>query len=264
MQPQPHILALDFDGVLCDGLHEYFQTTLATYQQIWPAAKTAELEACRDRFYQLRPLIETGWEMLLLLRALVLGMPDADIARDWSALVRQLLATDNLDSRELARRLDATRDRWLHNDLDGWLRLHRFYPGASEQLQTWLRAGQPQLFIVTTKEGRFAQQLLREAGVALPAERILGKEIRQPKAVVLRRLRAASPEAAASLWFVEDRLATLQAVAAESDLRDVDLFLADWGYNTAAARAIAQNAPRLHLLSLAQFTGAFEDWRPSA
>ncbi|XTZ20952.1 MAG: HAD family hydrolase, partial [cyanobacterium endosymbiont of Rhopalodia fuxianensis] len=32
---EPQILALDFDGVICNGLLEYFQTTKSTYTQIW-------------------------------------------------------------------------------------------------------------------------------------------------------------------------------------------------------------------------------------
>ena len=32
---EPKILALDFDGVICDGLLEYFQTTKYTYVKVW-------------------------------------------------------------------------------------------------------------------------------------------------------------------------------------------------------------------------------------
>ena len=32
----PNILALDFDGVLCDGMREYFETSRRTYVHIWP------------------------------------------------------------------------------------------------------------------------------------------------------------------------------------------------------------------------------------
>ena len=29
------ILALDFDGVICDGMAEYWQTAWRTYTQVW-------------------------------------------------------------------------------------------------------------------------------------------------------------------------------------------------------------------------------------
>jgi hypothetical protein len=33
----PDILALDFDGVCCDGMREYFETSRRTHALIWPA-----------------------------------------------------------------------------------------------------------------------------------------------------------------------------------------------------------------------------------
>ena len=32
----PDILALDFDGVLCDGMREYFEASRRTYMRVWP------------------------------------------------------------------------------------------------------------------------------------------------------------------------------------------------------------------------------------
>src|SRR5256885_13397358 len=64
----PRILALDFDGVVCDGRPEYFETAWQAYVAAWPApaltsSRTARIAA---RFSALRPLIESGWEMPLL------------------------------------------------------------------------------------------------------------------------------------------------------------------------------------------------------
>ncbi|MCZ8160393.1 MAG: HAD family hydrolase, partial [Microcystis sp. LE19-196.1B] len=36
MNQSPRILALDFDGVLCDGMIEYFQISKRTYETLWP------------------------------------------------------------------------------------------------------------------------------------------------------------------------------------------------------------------------------------
>ncbi|MCY7286501.1 MAG: HAD family hydrolase, partial [Cyanobacteria bacterium CAN_BIN43] len=35
IETAPTLLALDFDGVLCNGLMEYFQTAWRVYCQIW-------------------------------------------------------------------------------------------------------------------------------------------------------------------------------------------------------------------------------------
>ena len=70
----PNILALDFDGVLCDGMREYFETTRRTYLKVWPT-DIVPGEDLFPAFRTLRPVIMTGWEMPILLRAIVHGHP---------------------------------------------------------------------------------------------------------------------------------------------------------------------------------------------
>ncbi len=255
--PSPRILALDFDGVLCDGLQEYFQTSWRAYGKLWPeaVAKSPDLER---RFARLRPVIETGWEMPVLIRAIVAGATDAAILADWPVIRDKTLA--GRDRRELAECLDGVRDARIAADLEGWLGLHRFYPGTLARLQSLLAAGEPAVYIVTTKEGRFVRQLLAREGLALPDDRVIGKEIRQPKPQTLLQLLAAAGAESWDLWFVEDRLQTLQAAAQTPELAGMGLFLAEWGYNTERDLAAAR-AP-LQKLSLATFASELSNWRP--
>ncbi len=76
----------------------------------------------------------------------------------------------------------------------------------------------------------------------------------------MRELIQSAGDKAASLWFVEDRLKTLQLVQQQADLEDVKLFLADWGYNTQTEREAAQKDPRIQLLSLSQFAKDLSAW----
>ena len=68
----PDILALDFDGVCCDGMREYFETSRRTYARVWPAEEPAA-ESAFAAFGALRPVILSGWEMPVLLRAIARG-----------------------------------------------------------------------------------------------------------------------------------------------------------------------------------------------
>src|SRR5215510_9985384 len=68
----PDILALDFDGVLCDGMREYFEASRRAYRRVWPDENAPGKELF-PAFRALRPVIMTGWEMPLLLRAIVVG-----------------------------------------------------------------------------------------------------------------------------------------------------------------------------------------------
>ncbi|MTJ48490.1 HAD family hydrolase [Dolichospermum sp. UHCC 0259] len=255
----PTILALDFDGVVCDGLIEYFEVAWRTYCQIWSPTNDTPPDDLALRFYRLRPVIETGWEMPVLIKALIEGFSDDQILQSWTTITPQILAADNLEAKAVSTKLDHLRDEWIQTDLNGWLSLHRFYPGVIERLKITLKS-EIQLYIVTTKEGRFVKQLLQQEGVDLLPENIFGKEIKRPKYETLRELIKKANTQPASLWFVEDRLKTLQLVQQQSDLNHVQLFLADWGYNTQTEREAGKNDSRIHLISLSHFNHDFSTW----
>lgn len=257
----PTILALDFDGVICDGLIEYFSTTKEAYKKIWSDAELITNDDLADNFYQLRPVIETGWEMLVLLRALVLKYPPEQILTTWHFVRDEIVKKEQLERKYCAQTLDLVRDHWIKNDLESWLKLHRFYPGILDKIKQVI-ASNIEFYIVTTKEGRFVKQLLQQQGIALPANHIIGKESQRPKYETLRMIRDSICNSEISIWFVEDRIQALKQVQQQSDLKAVKLFLADWGYNTEPERAMAKSDRHITLLSLSQFAQNFPLWLP--
>lgn len=221
-------IAFDFDGVLCDGLREYFHSSSLAYQSLNTKVELQELESVRDNFYQLRPVIETGWEMVVLIHALREGYSPEAIWQDWSGIVQNILGQTGWTSSQLMQSLDQERDRQIKEELDHWLSLHRFYDGVVSSLQKLLTDDETDVYIITTKEGRFTHQLLKQSGIDFPRQNIFGKESKQPKKITLNQLR--SPDSK-SFWFIEDRLKTLEKVAQDPALKHLQLFLATWGYN---------------------------------
>lgn len=251
----PDLLAFDFDGVLCDGRAEYLESSWQVYCGVWNISHV-KLNTIASRFYKLRSVIETGWEMPLLLRSLFEGISDAEILDNWSSLVWKMLDKSGLTQQEMAQLLDEKRDRWIENNESNWLAHHEFYPGVIQRVQAILNQPTPQVYIITTKEGRFARKLLQQHGIQFPADHIIGKEYQQPKTETLTKLLQKDSH----VWFVEDRLKTLLTVAKQPHLQSIRLFLADWGYNTARSRQQAQNHQQIHLLSLDQFKQDFSHW----
>ena len=191
-----------------------------------------------------------------MIMALLSGAGEAEILERWrpEALLGELGHAHD----EVAAVLDGVRDEWIAADEGDWLDQHRFYPGAIQRIQR-LTGGPTRVVIVTTKEGRFARKLLVRQGLDLGVEDVYGKEAGRPKPVILRELvEPRSP--ARSLWFVEDRLKTLEAVKSTPGLDDVGLFLAGWGYNTPRDREAARGDSRIVLLSLERFAGDFPAW----
>jgi phosphoglycolate phosphatase-like HAD superfamily hydrolase len=260
MQPKiPDILALDFDGVICDGLIEYFQTAWRTYCQIWSPEDRRLPEAIAPSFYRLRPVIETGWEMPILIRAQLQGTTEPEILENWQAIARRIVDREDLNPLEIAAKLDRVRDEWIASDLEDWLSLHRFYPGVAQRLQA-VSNSSVRIVIITTKEGRFVRSLLQRAGIQLSDRAIYGKESKRPKHEILREFVTAGTEPSA-IWFVEDRLKTLETVKQHHDLDPVRLYLAEWGYNTQKERDRCRDDGRIRLLPLAQFGRSLSEWR---
>ncbi|HSE92728.1 MAG TPA: HAD family hydrolase [Methylomirabilota bacterium] len=259
---RPDILALDFDGVLCEGTREYFETSRRTHARVWPE-RTPAAEALLPAFRDLRPVIETGWEMPVLLDALVRGLPRKAIGEAWGETRDELLAHDPRGRDRvvaaLKTTLDQVRREWIAADLTDWLSRHALY--CDREAVRRVVEGPARTVIVTTKEGEFARQILEHWG--LPVAGIQGKEAGSHKCENLRVLRSAyraETGRAATLWFVEDRLETLECVRGHADLDDVRLFLATWGYNTARAREAARRGRGIDPLTLAEFSGPFSGW----
>ncbi len=251
----PAILALDFDGVICDGMREYFESAWRAYRRLRPSATPRPPAGLFESFSRLRPVVETGWEMPTLLHAVLRGAPEGEVLAAWRP--DAWLADLGSPREVVAAALDGSRDEWIADDEAGWLAAHRFYPGVIEQLRA-LSGGPVHVYVITTKGERFARKLLEGQGVALPPSRVYGKEARRPKRTILLEL--AAGDDGAGVWFVEDRLQTLQDVKAERALARARLFLATWGYNTPEERAAARDDDRIALLALDRFAGDLGSW----
>ena len=258
------VLALDFDGVLCDGRAEYFEAARRAYRQIWPAAGSVPDSAARA-FAAYRPLVESGWEMPVLLHAVVAGEPPTALIdrAAWLATARRLLDGAGLARDTVGRALNHVRDEWFTRDPGDWVRHNVFYPGVVPRLVQTLTEGPP-IAVVTTKAERFARALLAAQDPRLGDLPIVGREPGRaiPKPESLVRLAAAHglQPGAEGLWFVEDLLETLDAVHATPALGAARLFLADWGYNTLEQRASVGWRRHVRLLSLAAWTTPFSAW----
>jgi phosphoglycolate phosphatase-like HAD superfamily hydrolase len=263
----PDLLVLDFDGVVCDGMEEFFETAWRAWQSLdgdrLPMVRRGELGA---RFAKLRPVVEAGWEMALLpaLLATTDSARDAELASAarWPAIRDAWVRERGLAPQRLADALDEARDVWRREDRDGWLRRHRFYPGIADLLRDLAARGRL-VYVLSTKDKRFLDDLFAWQKVPLPTDRIVGKATpRRPKWEGIEELAArhALPASGAGVWFVEDRLATLIDVqSAAPHLAAARLFLAEWGYVFADNRDRAR-AHAITPLTLAQAIAPFEGW----
>ncbi len=230
------IYALDFDGVICDSAFETGMAAWKAATELWPDMRDVDSAPFIEQFRKARPILETGYEALLILRLLFQGQTLESLLKDFNALKSALIEREHLDITELKNLFSATRDAWIRDFLDEWLQMNPLFPGVQQKLQrlvaecTW--------YILTTKQERFVLEILQAHQLVIPKQRLFGLDANIPKTQVLTNLLEQHP--GSPILFVEDRLEALIKVKDDPQLQGIQLQLADWGYNTDLDRREAQ------------------------
>ncbi len=242
------VLALDFDGVVCDSLREVFATALATYESMEPdSALLARLRTRRGegRWHQID---FTGDPVMVAFESMMpLGNRAEDFGVSLQALDNFLELTDQGAYDTFYRTVDAGWKETFHRafydqrdvarafDTHGWLELHAPYPAFLEVLRR--RAGDARIALATAKDRRSAELLLAHLGVGdlFAPELVLDKETGVSKTAHLTVLRDRLDVRFEDITFVDDKLNHLVAVA-PLGVRPV---LAAWGFNTPREHELA-------------------------
>ncbi|MEN8164893.1 MAG: HAD family hydrolase, partial [Acidobacteriota bacterium] len=157
------VLALDFDGVICDSAEEVLQTALGAWSEVSPDSRLqTEVESRPDRratFERLVPLGNRAEDFGVALHILHTGLEihtQADYDR-----VRDRLGPEWLD--RFHHLFYRTRNRLRTDDPERWLGLHRTYGSFTETLERHQR--NTTLAIVTAKDGDSVRLLLAHFGI---------------------------------------------------------------------------------------------------
>jgi phosphoglycolate phosphatase-like HAD superfamily hydrolase len=254
------LFVFDFDGVLVDGMEEYWWSARSAALRLLGGPPERSLpEEVPEAFRQLRPLIHKGWEMVLLAAELSrippLSVPSTAAA--YGQTLDRALQHWVWSPSALQRALEEERANAIARDRSGWLNRHRFYPGVVERLQRLTHEG-ASWRVLTTKGEAFTRELLGAAG--LEPEGLDGHEA-GPKTEVLQRLLEEPQTEGRPLWFIEDRRVTLEAVRAMAELSSVRCWLAAWGYLAPGDdRGLADLG--IDWLETARFLGPWQSWGP--
>lgn len=246
------LFAFDFDGVVCDSVHENAHTTWRAVAARWPDLAGAQpAPALMADFVRCRPAIETGYQNVPLMRALLAGVAPERILADFMAVVDEVKNSEGMDDPEFLQMFGSARDAWVAEDLEAWFGAQGFYPGMPEAVNIVA----DRAVIITTKQDRFAKELVARAGIRIAPERVYGLDRlgRDGKRGVLAAFRAANP--GATIHFFEDRVATLEKLV---QVEGLQLHLVDWGYNTEEQRARASASEHMDLLDRAALAALLE------
>ncbi|KAL5143800.1 hypothetical protein HKD37_09G026660 [Glycine soja] len=236
-----HLYALDFDGVICDSCGETAISALKAAKLRWPplfdGVDSTIKDWIVDQMITVRPVVETGYETLLLVRLLLEtrvpsirkssvseGLTVEDILENWFKLKPIIMEEWNENREELIDLFGKVRDDWLYS----------------------------------SKQSRFADALLRElAGSQGRSVKEASENARTPRAdTTVKILCFQRPFYLIYplLSFVEDRLAILKNVVKEPELDNWNLYLVNWGFNTQKEREEAEANPRIQVIELSDFS----------
>jgi len=235
---QSVIYALDFDGVLCESALETGISAWKAAATIWDGFSTPLPSVeISEKFHQIRPVMGTGYEAILIIRLLNNGETVEAIMGDYTNKTQQVLDESSLSIDELKKLFGETRDKWIKEDIQQWVEMNPLFPGISEKLQNLSKQGI--WYIVTTKQERFVKKILEANQIYLADENIFGLDRKKSKETILIDLVSKHKEV--TICFVEDMLPMLRKVLKNDKLSSVKLFFAMWGYNTAQDKRDAKN-----------------------
>jgi phosphoglycolate phosphatase-like HAD superfamily hydrolase len=241
------VLALDFDGVVCDSAREVFTAAVHTYGRIDPGSRVVQATLTHPRpsapeldlssapafadFKELMPLGNRAEDYAVALRAMDLGLA----LRDQAAYDDFYRSFDPSWLRHFHAAFYEVRDRLRTEHLASWLALHAGYPPFSDFLER--AAGRCELAVATARDTASLDVLLVHLGVAalIPRKSRLDKETGVHKTDHLTALARRLGVPFEEITFVDDKVNHLERVAPLG----VRLVLAGWGHNTPREHARA-------------------------
>ena len=232
------VIALDFDGVICDSAAECVVSAYGAFCQ----AKGERFEPMtspvpdyfRDGFYRMRPLIRDGRDYLMILYCLDLHLPIADQKAFDDALEARFPDLLSLFGVESGPELEAAFQRYRagfrERDEGGWMDRNPLYAGMTQALGD--RGGEfGSVFVTTSKPSTVSRGILEHNRFVLPEGHVLGKDMvgsSPDKNVHMRLVTEAANVSYADIHFVDDQVAHLESAMELG----VNCYLAGYGYTT--------------------------------
>lgn len=224
------ILFLDFDGVLCDSCLEIARISWMASSEIWENWQEGDIPTnYLKKFKLLRPLLETGYEAIALIKMINEDYSEGFIKQNFHFLKEQIFASVSMNRENLINLFGKIRDDEVRLSPATWLKWHKFYPCASPILEVGKKY-YIETFIVTTKEKRFVEKLLNSFKIDFDPGKIYGLESGKSKEEIIADILSEQNAKPYQAVIVEDRLKTLLRFTENPSVKGVALFLAGWGY----------------------------------
>jgi len=226
------IFLFDFDGVVVDGMQEYWHSSLLACEKYlnspYISVDKQLYNKVPNSFKEIRPWVKYGWEMILITHEIIKTKNPLnnnnknDFLNNYHQNCQSLLNDNSWIAQDLQTILDKSRKYQIDKDFKSWVILHQPFFEVIDFMKE-LKARGIKTGIITTKGKIFAEKILKQLNI-YPAF-IFGYES-GTKIKIAENL----TKTYEILGFIEDRKKTLIDIKKNSGTNHIPCFLADWGY----------------------------------
>tara|TARA_Y100001968_G_scaffold332814_1_gene392451 strand:+ start:1432 stop:2214 length:783 start_codon:yes stop_codon:yes gene_type:complete len=226
------LVLFDFDGVIVDGMNEYWYSSLMVCKKYLnsdalPINLNIDMKVS-NTFKEVRPWVKYGWEMVLLTHEIIKKnkpldhLSKKDFLNNYPKNCKDVLTRNSWEPDILQLYLDKVRQSQIKSDLDKWINFHNpFFKVIS-----FIKKAQEDGFkigIISTKSSKFTSKILNSFNVY--PELIFGYEAGTKVKIISNLIKEYE-----IIGFIEDRKKTLLNITGNNKTNKIRCFLADWGY----------------------------------
>jgi len=226
------IFLFDFDGVIVDGMNEYWHSSLLACEKYLNSSCISIdqklYKKVPNTFQEIRPWVKYGWEMVLIVHEIIKkdkpikSINKDDFINNYQQNCQKILKNNSWIAEDLQKILDESRKYQIDKDFKMWVNLHNPFFEVIHFMKE-LRKRSIKTGIITTKGKIFAEKILNELNIF--PEFIFGYES-GTKIKIAEKL----TKNFEILGFIEDRKKTLLDLKQNPRTGHIPCFLADWGY----------------------------------
>ncbi len=226
------LFLFDFDGVIIDGINEYWHSSLFACEKILKSQDITIEQSLyaevSNTFKEIRPWVKYGWEMVLIVHEIVKiqnplnSKNKNDFVNEYHQNCQKILKENSWSPEELQNSLDDSRKSLIENNFEMWVNLHKPFYEIIDFINK-LKEKRIKTGIITTKGKIFTTKILKKLNI-LP-EFIFGYE--SGTKIEIARDLSKNYEI---IGFIEDRRKTLIDIKQNNDTKHIPCFLANWGY----------------------------------
>ena len=226
------IFLFDFDGVIVDGMYEYWHSSLLACEKFlnstYISVDQKLYNTVPNSFKEIRPWVKYGWEMILIVHEIIktenplkINNKD-DFINNYHQNCQRILNDNSWNVEDLQKILDKSRKFQIDKDFKSWVNLHNPFFEVLHFIKELRKRG-IKTGIITTKGEIFAEKILKQLNIY--PEFIFGYES-GTKIKIAEKL----SQTYEIIGFIEDRKETLIDFKQNPQTSHIPCFLADWGY----------------------------------